>query len=254
MKFTICGFSQRRLIELKLDLIDALILRYFIDFKDSGKMETDIFDDEIYYWIRYDKVVEEIPIIGITKNNNMYRRFKKLVDANVLKHRTKRKGGTFSYFRPGKEYYSLISEGSASKGGGGTSKKAKGSAPKGGTNNPSTKDSSKIHIEQSEKLWKLYPLKKGKAKVIKKIPQLIEEYSYEQMKRCVNRYIQYVEYERKKNFNLNYQNGSTFFNGTYVDYLDANYQEINAQYVGTTNETKHPSSQKVEEIFNRRSD
>lgn len=225
MKFTICGFSQKQLKELKLDHTDALILRYFIDFKDSGKMKTEIFNDEIYYWVQYEKVIDEIPIIRITSNNNMYRRFKKLVKANVLKHKTKRKGGTFSFFKTGEKYYSLISEGSARKGGGGTSQKAEGSAPKDGTNNPSTKDPSNIYIVQSEKLWKKYPLKKGKKNAMKKLPDLVEKHSYSQLERCIDRYIKYVESRRNTGFNLNYQNGSTFFNGTFEDYLDENYDD-----------------------------
>lgn len=245
MKFTIYGFSQKRLIELELDHTDALILRYFIDFKDSGKMKTEIFNDEIYYWVQYEKVVEEIPIIRITNNNNMYRRFRKLVKANVLKHRTKRKGGTFSYFRPNKEYYSLISEGCVSKDGGGTSKKAKGSAPKDGTKNPSTKDPSKIHIVQSEKLWKLYPLKKGKNKAMKKIPELVKEYSYAELERCINRYIEYVEGKRESGFNLNYQNGSTFFNGTYEDYLDENCHNEKLENSNSSDEIELTQEEKL---------
>lgn len=82
-----------------------------------------------------------------------------------------------------------------------------------------------IYIAQSEELWKLYPEKKGKQKVMNKLPKLIEQYTYEQIERCIRRYIKDVE-ERRKTFpGLNYQNGSTFFNGTYTDYLDKNYPE-----------------------------
>lgn len=77
---------------------------------------------------------------------------------------------------------------------------------------------------QAEELWKLYPLKKNKNRVINKIPKLIEKYGFEQMKNTITRYKKYVQDTRENGFkDLKYQNGSTFFNGTYIDYLDENY-------------------------------
>lgn len=77
---------------------------------------------------------------------------------------------------------------------------------------------------QAEELWKLYPLKKNKSRALSKIPKLIEKYGFEQMKNTITRYKKYVEDTRENGFkDLKYQNGSTFFNGTYIDYLDKNY-------------------------------
>lgn len=82
-----------------------------------------------------------------------------------------------------------------------------------------------IYIVQSESLWKLYPNKTGKAQAIKKIPKLIEQYGYEQLERCIQRYIKGLEIDtwRKP------QAGSTFFNSGHVDYLDDNYEEPKPQ-------------------------
>lgn len=86
-----------------------------------------------------------------------------------------------------------------------------------------SKDKNEIK-EQIEKLWKLYPFKKGKATAVKKIANILKVYSFDEIKLCIERYIQYVEDRRKTDFKeLKYQNGSTFFNGTYEDYLDKNY-------------------------------
>lgn len=77
-----------------------------------------------------------------------------------------------------------------------------------------------------EEIWSLYPLKKGKASAIKKIPKLLKEYGKEQIVRCIDRYIKYVDSQRKNGFStLKYKDGSTFFNSGYMDYLDCNYQE-----------------------------
>lgn len=80
-----------------------------------------------------------------------------------------------------------------------------------------------------EEVWKLYPNKKGKGKISnskkKEIHKLGDEF-----KRCIERYKEYVENQRKNGFkDLKYQNGSTFFNSGYIDYLDDNYQEVESE-------------------------
>ena len=113
MKYTIHGFLQSRLIELKLSERDALILRYFIDFRDTGKMTARVIDGSVYYWVHYDYFIEEFPILSYSgkqwTKNAIYRRLKRLVDCQVLTHQTVRCAGTFSYFGIGKAYCSLIS-------------------------------------------------------------------------------------------------------------------------------------------------
>ena len=86
----------------------------------------------------------------------------------------------------------------------------------------SLKSNSKDYCTYFEKMWSLYPNKVGKGRISntkkKEIFKLGEEF-----KRCINRYEDYVKEERKKGFkDLKYQNGSTFFNSGYVDYLDEN--------------------------------
>ncbi|WP_415349350.1 hypothetical protein [Clostridium perfringens] len=84
-----------------------------------------------------------------------------------------------------------------------------------------------IYSSSAEEIWSLYPLKQGKANAIKKIPKLLKQYGKEQIIRCIDRYIQYVDNQRKNGFSeLKYKNGSTFFNTGYVDYLDCNFMEL----------------------------
>lgn len=70
-----------------------------------------------------------------------------------------------------------------------------------------------------ESVWKLYPNKKGKGQVSDAAKGRLQKVGYEQIKRCVERYLSDLAKEswRKP------QNGSTFFNSGYVDYLDENY-------------------------------
>lgn len=73
-----------------------------------------------------------------------------------------------------------------------------------------------------EKIWALYPSKKGKANISdskKKALYLLGD----ELIQAIQRYIQYVEQKRNNGFALEYKNGSTFFNSGYTDYLDNNY-------------------------------
>ena len=105
------------------------------------------------------------------------------------------------------------------------------------TNNNDNNDNNNIYSAKNEQnaqlaenIWKLYPCKKGKARAIQKIPKLIQKYGYEQIENTVLRYKRYVQHRRETDFkDLKYQNGSTFFSGTYMDYLDENYTEESEQ-------------------------
>ena len=65
MKYTISGFSQKGMIELGLSADDLNILRWFIDFKDSGGMvkEYCVEEDCFYYWVKYDALIEALPYL-----------------------------------------------------------------------------------------------------------------------------------------------------------------------------------------------
>jgi len=224
MKFTILGFSQKKLIEFGLDPVDALILRYFVDFKGTNSMVMQIHDNKDYYWLDYKKLMSQIPIIKIKNKDALRRRLKKLEQCKVLEHYHKNIGGSYSFYTTGEKYDELVykdddlndptqkSEGYDSKVGEATTQKSE-------QNINLLKDKSiKYNIEQ---IWSLYPNKKGKAKAINKIPKLINQYGYEQIERCVKRYAKEKQEENKKYI----QHGSTFFNGGYMDYLDSNYKE-----------------------------
>lgn len=108
MKFTYLGFSQQVAVDKGLDLIDLAILRYFIDFKDSGKMVTEVIENEPYYWVKYESIIESNPIFNIKSKESVARRMKKLVDKNILKRHIKKVNGTFIFFSVGEKYKELI--------------------------------------------------------------------------------------------------------------------------------------------------
>ena len=106
MKYTIHGFSQQKAIELGLDDRDLMILRWFVDYKDTGKMVKKILDNDMYYWIKYEGIQEAFPIIN-WKKDTIYRRLKAMASKGVLKHKTVKEFGTYSFYAIGPNYLGL---------------------------------------------------------------------------------------------------------------------------------------------------
>lgn len=73
-----------------------------------------------------------------------------------------------------------------------------------------------------ERLWKAYPNKRGKGQVSEAKKRKIAEIGEEHMQRAMTRYIE----DLKQDDWRRPQNGSTFFNSGYVDYLDGNYEPV----------------------------
>lgn len=239
LKNTISGFNQSKLLEYGLDLKDAMLLRYFVDFRDTESMSMIIVDNKPYYWLNYKHMKEDIPLIGISSNDALRNRFKKLEKCKVLGHYHKLEGGSYSYYCLGENYPNLIKTNSDDKDFNNydtADKKTEGYKLKSATlpieistptdknrqqNNLSTKDSNYIYsANEIEIIWKMYPNKKGRAQAIKKIPKIVKKIGKEQMIRCIKRYSKEVV-GKEKQYILN---GSTFFNGRYEDYLDWNYE------------------------------
>lgn len=107
MQYSFLGFSVKNIMEFNLDIKDLAILRYFIDFKDSGRMNYEIIDGEKYYWVSYQSFAKEMPYLGLEKRTVMARMLK-LRDMGLLDHYTKKEGGTFSYFKLGNKFYDLF--------------------------------------------------------------------------------------------------------------------------------------------------
>lgn len=79
------------------------------------------------------------------------------------------------------------------------------------------------HDDFFERIWKLYPIKKGKGQVSKTKKQVLQRIGYEELERCVKRFVQTMEKEKRdKQY---WMHGSTFFNSGYVDYLDKNWND-----------------------------
>ena len=70
-----------------------------------------------------------------------------------------------------------------------------------------------------ERAWQYYPNKRGKGQVSDKSKERLMSHGWDNVKRAIDRYLD----DLKKDEWRKAQNGSTFFNGGYIDYLDENY-------------------------------
>ena len=83
------------------------------------------------------------------------------------------------------------------------------------------KDSKAAINEFFESIWKLYPSKKGKGQISDSKKKVLYNIGYDELSRAIERYKAGLAKDEWRKP----QNGSTFFNSGYIDYLDANYSE-----------------------------
>ncbi len=122
MKNSILGFNQQyattlkkdveivkngvvKKITRKIDCTDLVILRWFVDFYPNMKMME--VDGVKYAWLSHKKLLEDLPIIDITKRS-FIDRMQKLVDFKILTYKLVKEGGTFSLYGFGENYINLV--------------------------------------------------------------------------------------------------------------------------------------------------
>lgn len=113
MRYSIFEYSQEKLVSLNLDVVDALLLNWFANFF-CGKMEKKIFKDadgnpKIYGWVKISKILEDLPVVGITSEKGIRVRFDSFVEKGILARETiNTQKGKKSYYRTTSVYDSLI--------------------------------------------------------------------------------------------------------------------------------------------------
>lgn len=113
MRFSVFAYSQEKLLEYGLDVTDALILDWFANFF-IGKMEKRIFKDSsdssrIFGWVKISKIMEDLPVIGITSEKGIRRRFDAFVEKGLMQRETViTQGGKRSYYRTTEAYDTLL--------------------------------------------------------------------------------------------------------------------------------------------------
>jgi len=78
--------------------------------------------------------------------------------------------------------------------------------------------------EMFERLWAQYPSKRGEGRISEKKKLTLFKIGEDHMQRAIQRYIhEHEELEEQGGFVPQWQNGGTWFDTGYIDYLDGNY-------------------------------
>lgn len=274
MKYTIHGFSQQQALsfkktvsvkkgkievekEIRIDCTDLLILRWFVDFYPK-MMKVEI-DGSQYAWVQYQKILQDLPLLDI-KKQAMFDRLQKMCEFNILKHKTVKVNGTFSYYGFGEMYSSLIDTdcSQTDKGVYSTNEQIDSSIKDSSINDSSFKDiyqssdddicdsglkeqkklSEKMIDEEFETLWKLYPkkLKKKEARVYYKKVRKKEDI-FEKVKAGIEKYNDYI---RVKKIDDKYiAKGGNWFEGE--RWNDEYGEDNNGQNNGNNAEVEQPA-------------
>lgn len=83
IKYTIGAVQQSKALEYDLDLKDAFILTYLKELT-SKKLIQKVIDNNTYYWIDYDALIDYMPLLGISTSKVLGRRFAKYEELGFI--------------------------------------------------------------------------------------------------------------------------------------------------------------------------
>lgn len=245
---TLYGFNQTRLIENKLDLNDALILRKLKDLYACSKMHYIIENNNKYVWVNFSYLQKVVPIAGSlrTLQRKIESYYKMGLIDKITKHEKNEEKGNFCFVVPTEKLDDLencIPDNEVEE----EPENVDNSEPEDLTtkcHNPLRQNDvtlttnclykdilNKYPInfinniccspdEFFEVIWKEYPseYKRGKKHVKAKQRKALMKIGLEKLASALSNYIKDLENTGK--FTMN---GSTFFNSAYDDYLPENY-------------------------------
>ena len=84
IKYTIGAVQQSKALEFGLDLKDAFILTYLKELT-SKKLIQKVIDNNTYFWIDYDALIDYMPLLGISTSKVLGRRFAKYEELGFIK-------------------------------------------------------------------------------------------------------------------------------------------------------------------------
>lgn len=108
MKYTIFGFNQKKAVEYGLDVKDLLILDYVWDMIGNPIMQHITKNEVAYVWLMHDKILEDLPILGISKRS-LIGYLNKLRDLGLVLVETVHNEN----LRGSKSYYAISEKGAA---------------------------------------------------------------------------------------------------------------------------------------------
>ena len=108
MRYQIFSLQQEALVELNLNAEEALLLDWILNWKDGTGMKREFIEvqQDIGYWVNYETVVKELPILFKQPTDDMDEKaFKKLLRNNKDKVGRMLKGNLSKVLTPHKMIY-----------------------------------------------------------------------------------------------------------------------------------------------------
>ncbi|GMO61601.1 MAG: hypothetical protein Ta2A_07790 [Treponemataceae bacterium] len=91
MKWTVFGFNQQKLVDYGLDILDAAILRWFVDFYQTDAMvRIPVAGKEDHVWVKFLRIAEDLPTLGFSDVRQIRKRFDKYCEKGVMSKTTSR--------------------------------------------------------------------------------------------------------------------------------------------------------------------
>ena len=109
MKINIMGFEQTAIMDAKLNGNDVIVLRTIVDMIDSERFATREIEGEVFTWINYQLLVEDLPMIS-DKIDTFKKIVTKLVNNGFLDRKVKKAigAGAYTYFKKTKKLDAII--------------------------------------------------------------------------------------------------------------------------------------------------
>lgn len=115
MKYSI-NINQKALVELNnetginLDLKDATIISFFKDYTHFPKVKKQIINGDVFYWVSYQWIIDENPLLEIENKDVLGRRIEKICNTGILQKFLDKKDGNKVYLAFGETYQRLITD------------------------------------------------------------------------------------------------------------------------------------------------
>ena len=100
-------------LSVLLDIVDLAVFDSFKDFANGPHCEKLIEGKRVWFWISYDKIIEQLPMVPIKTKDAVYRRMKNLEQAKIIRFHPKSKQMGKAFFCWGDNYAALLSSNEA---------------------------------------------------------------------------------------------------------------------------------------------
>jgi len=141
MRQSFMGFDQKAATEYGLKPDHQFILRWFLDWQSGGDMIEKRVEGNIFYWINWQTVLEQLPALGVSSRDSIKRRLQQMQEKDVLEKHTDYEQGTRTYYRVVPAVVKALTLRDSAGGNGTSASGGKAEAPDGVGQDYPTKDS-----------------------------------------------------------------------------------------------------------------